>query len=266
MAPPAPATDGTDHGHPGTPVGSRGRGRTIATIVVVVLVVVAGLGWAVQRADDAADPVVGSGAPDLPDAVPDEPGAVPGPGGGLGGGQGNDPLAVDPALPNPLPSPRPEEVVALQDVFALIDDAELVMLDFIFTSPTSDDGSFTESELALATEVATEAAAALRALQAELVAAGTDDGAAAQIREAYLTHLQDWIDWTSAVADDPRLLLAGGGTYNAAISTSADGFTASIRDSLGDLSSLPDDLAALVTEIVVRGFTGGGGSDSQADI
>ncbi len=111
-----------------------------------------------------------------------------------------------------------------------------------------------------------EAVAELEELHAELETAGTADGANAAIRAAYLVHLQDWIDWTAAVADDPTLLLAGSGVYGDAISESANGFTASMRDNLGDLSTLPPDLAALVTEIVVRGFTGSGGGDSQADI
>lgn len=253
------------------PPSSGGAGRrlvigVLAAVTVVALAVVLAMGWA---SSDGTTPPAADGEATAPGGAldPDDPGFVDpeSPPGGLGGGPGQDPLAVDPSLPNPLPAPSDEEVQALENIFEIIDDAELEMLDFIFESPSADDGSLTESELARARDVANEAVAQLEALQAELEAAGTVDGANAAIRAAYLVHLQDWIDWTGAVADDPTLLLAGGATYGDAISESAAGFTASIRDQLGDLSTLPPDLAALVTEIVVRGFTGSGG-DSQADI
>lgn len=234
-----------------------------SVVAIVGMVLALTVGAALNRRDDTlvADPgtVPAPSAPGQPG-----PGATLPP--GAGGGAGSDPLAVDPSLPNPLPSPSAEELAALGEVFELIDDAELVMLDFIFRVPASDDGSFTESEVATAREVAADAVTALEALRAQLEAAGTSGGANAAVRAAYLSHLQDWIDYTGAVADDPGVLLAGSGPYDQAIGESADGFTASIRDHLGDLSTLPDELADLVTEIVVRGFTGGGGDDAQADI
>lgn len=264
LQPPAPPSTPPDGGS-----GGGRRGIVIGVVAVVgVLVLVLAMGAGLLGTPGGGDdPFAGSDptVPAVPD--PDDPGGLDpeAPLGGLGGGPGQDPLAVDPSLPNPLPSPGSEEIEALEDIFEIIDDAELEMLDFMFESPVADDGSLTESELALARDVANEAVEELRALQDELEAAGTAGGANAAIRAAYLVHLQDWIDWTGAVAEDPTLLIVGSGAYGTAISESADGFTASIRDSLGDLSTLPPDLAALVTEIVVRGFMGSGG-DSQADI
>lgn len=264
LQPPAPPSTPPDGGSGG---GRRGIVIGVVAVVgVLALVLAMGAGWLGTRGG-GDDPFAGADptAPAVPD--PDDPGGLDpeAPQGGLGGGPGQDPLAVDPSLPNPLPSPGSEEIEALEDIFEIIDDAELEMLDFMFESPVADDGSLTESELALARDVANEAVEELRALQDELETAGTAGGANAAIRAAYLVHLQDWIDWTGAVAEDPTLLIVGSGAYGTAISESADGFTASIRDSLGDLSTLPPDLAALVTEIVVRGFMGSGG-DSQADI
>jgi hypothetical protein len=243
--------------------GRRRTGLVVGAVVAIAALLLAlTVGAAVNRRDDSlvADP----GTP----AVPSVPGA-PGPGTtvppGTGGGQGSDPLAVDPSVPNPLPSPSAEELADLAEVFELVDDAELVMLEFLFESPASDDGSFTESELARASDVAATAVADLEALRAALEAAGSASGPDTPIRVAYLAHLQDWIDYTGAVARDPSLLLAGAGSYDQAINESAAGFTASIRAHLGDLSTLPTELADLVTEIVVRGFAGGG-DDTQADI
>lgn len=235
----------------------------VAVVAIAAMLLALTVGAAVNRRDDGlvADP----GSPVVPTAPADPgPGATRPP--GAGGGQGSDPLAVDPSLPNPLPSPSAAELAALAEVFELVDDAELVMLEFLFESPATDDGSFTESELARARDVATTAVQDLEDLRRALEGAGSADGPDAAIRAAYLVHLQDWIDYTGAVADDPSLLLAGAGTYDQAINESAAGFTASIRDHLGDLSTLPTELADLVTEIVVRGFAGGGGDDAQADI
>lgn len=245
------------------------RGLVIGVLVTVAILALAVL-WSTSRTG-ADVPTAGPGVTAVPEGNATDPGQVQpddpqgGPEGGIGGGSGSDPLAVDPSLPNPLPSPSDEEIAALEDIFEIIDDAELTMLDFIFETPYSDDGTLSQSELDRASAAGGDAVAELERLRAELEEAGASSGANAGIRAAYLVHIQDWIDWTGAVADDPTLMIAGSGVHSDAIGTSADGFTASIRDNLGDLSTLPPDLVALITEIVVRGFTGAGG-DAQADI
>lgn len=278
MQPPAAGSQAAhDDPHPAgdpPPRPPRNRRGLVIGVLVTMSVLVLAVVWAVWRTG-ADTPIAGptvTGAPDgnasAPGQVqPDDPQGGPegGPEGGIGGGSGSDPLAVDPSLPNPLPSPSDEEIAALEDVFEIIDDAELAMLDFIFETPYSADGTMTESELERARTVGAEAVEQLERLRTALEEAGESSGANAAIRVAYLVHIQDWIDWTGAVADDPTLLIAGSGAHSDAIATSADGFTKSIRDNLGDLSTLPADLSALITEIVVRGFTGSGG-DPQADI
>lgn len=231
-------------------------------VAVVALVVVL-----VQRGGDArpgvAQPGPGQTGPGS-QATPDPDGSStppPGGGGGLGGG-GSDPLAVDPNAPNPLPDPSPEQVANLEQLFEVVDDAELVMLDFLVAMPRSEDGSLTESELDAARSVGSDAADALRDLRAQMEQFDSTGPPDEPIRDAYLAHLQVWIDYTQAVADDPTLLLGGGGDHTQAISDTAWAFTDSIPAQLGDLSTLPSDLADLIREIVERGFSGAGGEST----
>lgn len=247
-----------------------GPKRWLAVLAGVVVLAIGGVVALALGGDDdptAAPTAPGDPAP-APDpsagASPEDPGAGGG-SGGLGGGGSSDPLAVDPDAPNPLPDPDAAQVDNLGELFELVDDAELVMIDFIVAVPLPDDGSFTESELDSASDLGLSAAEELRALRDQMERVGSDGPPDAPIRAAYLEHLQAWIDYTQAVGEDPSILLAGAGEHDQAISDTADVFVESIPEELGDMSTLPSTLEALVREIIERGFTGSGG-DTQPQI
>lgn len=245
------------------------RGPLIAIIggvlALVLLVVVVGanlLGGGDEPAPGAggataADPL-DPGAEPFDPLDPLDPGGPgvdpldPGQGGapGLGGG-GGDPLAYDPNLPNPIPDPTAAQMEQLRELMALVDDAELAMIDWQNRAWGLDD-----TDLQVQAEVSAQA---LRDIQARMEGLDLSGPPAAPIRAAYLPHLQAWIDYISGVGEDPSTL----GSEFEDINATAQDFVAGIPPEVGDMSTLPGDIAALIREIVERGFTGVGGADTD---
>lgn len=172
------------------------------------------------------------------------------------------PLASsDPAGPAPTVGAGSDDTsldevdeTAVSDLFEVIDEAELAMLDFM-----NDVNRPPDVDPVVPTEVAGEAVTKLEGLKVELndVMGSSDHPAVQAVGSAYFSHLEDWIDWAGAVADDSAILgdSEESAPYSEAIGRSAAGFVAAVEESFPDRDVLPDDLSDLIDRILERGFS-----------
>lgn len=236
-----PGDRGADDGMPDEE--SR-RPPWIAALVVITVVLASAI-WLLTRGPGPATPVADAPTSTAPDDGPTS--AVPAP-----GDAESDEVELDAAT-----------VDAHRELFLLIDESERAMIEFILGLPDTEllDDTQREEVAALGEEAASE----LRELRTRIEdtdAAGRSSPGVTAVREAYLAHLGDWIDWTAAVGDDPGLVTGDGAQpHDDAINDSAAAFVAAVEDALGDRSQLPDDLADLVDLVIERGFSTGGGND-----
>ncbi len=217
---------------------------------VVVGLVVAAVGLSVAMGTSGSDPVATSTS----DVASSEPGPAP-----------TTPPSGDPSgTPPDAGDLDPAVATAHRDLFAAIDESERAMIALNASTPstTTDLGA---DELAAFRDEAGERADELEAVRDRLE--GIDDAgsdAVTSIRDAYLVHLGDWIDWADAVADDPTLLDRpdAASPYFDAINFSAEDFAAAVANDL-DRDRVPSDVRDLADEIIGRGFSS---SDDGTDI
>lgn len=245
MPPPPAWPDGSGPGDGGSDEESR-RPAWIAALVVIAVVLAGGATWALTRGPGPATPAAEAPTSTAPDEGPAATAPAP-------GDAESDEVELDAAT-----------VDAHRELFLLIDESERAMIDFILGVPdTTEPLDDTQREEVAA--LGEDAASQLRELRARIEdtdAPGRSSPGVTAVREAYLAHLGDWIDWTAAVGDDPGLVTGdGSGPYDEAINDSAAAFVAAVEDALGDRSQLPDDLADLVDLVIERGFSSGGGNE-----
>lgn len=150
----------------------------------------------------------------------------------------------------------PAAARAHRELFTAIETSEGEMIALSTATPVSTQ-DLDEAGLAAFEETATEHVAELERVHDQLEAldtAGDEDVTA--IRDAYLAHLEDWIDWGRAVAADPTLVdrPEAAGPYFDAINFSADGFSTAVASNL-DRESAPSDVVDLADGIIRQGFS-----------
>lgn len=232
--PPTPyerAAVAPDAGRGATPRAARRRRAAVAA--VAVLLVAAGAVLLTGRGDDgpdaAGDPAVGADAgPDTgPDADADA-GADAGPG---------DP-AVDAAL-----------LAVLDDV----DAGELAMLGFDDAAGAAFADATTEEEAVEGVGAAAGDAVAALGVVRDRIATPVPVPAAETVRAAYLPHLDAWIAYLAAVADDPTVLAGDDAEpFILRINATAGVFAAALEEVVA--AGVGPDVAAAATAILERGF------------
>lgn len=227
-------------------------------MLVVLVGAGLGLGLAPSGNDETATST-GSASADAEPVQPDtDPGAgatEPGPDSGSGDSGSGDSGAPDPDDPGDF---EPAVAQAHRDLFTTIDESERTMIELQEAMPPGT-AELGDDEVTAFRDRAGEVAGQLEDLHDELE--DIDDAGSADvtaIREQYLLHLQDWVDWSSALADDPTLLDRpdAAAPYSQAINDSAAFFADAVADNL-DRDRAPGDAVALADEIIERGFDSG---------
>ena len=88
-----------------------------------------------------------------------------------------------------------------------------------------------------------------------------EDARADEVREAYVVHLESWIRYMAAVAEDPQILLRDTSRYTVDINRTADLFVRATEDLL-ETADLDRELRRYAEAIIQRGFPDA--EDSQA--
>ncbi len=235
--PPTPyerAAGPADAGDTATPRPPRRRGRRAAVATVAILLVGAGAVLLIGR---GADGPAAKGDPTAvdPDADPDA-GADPDADADADAGQG-DP-AVDAAL-----------LAVLDDV----DAGELAMLGFDDAAGAAFADAATEEEAVRGVGAAAGDAVAALGTVRDRIASPRPVPAAETVRAAYLPHLDAWIAYLAAVADDPAVLAGDDAEpFILRINATAGVFAAALEEVVA--AGVGPDVAAAATAILERGF------------
>jgi len=264
-----------------------GSGAAILLLAVSVGVVFAGLGQdeepetasprsSEEPSDDETDgaPPAEEGEDDA--AEGDEPEGDEGPDTPRDRADPGDPIELDDRGRPDRDVPDDETIAApdlsrldlgetrIAELFLDIDASERVMLGFqldvreLFTGgvdPEAPDELFSELS-----SVAARGADALEVLR-ERLEEPQEDPRADEVREAYLVHLESWIRYMVAVAEDPQILLGDTSRYTVDINRTADLFVRATEELL-ETADLDRELRRYAEAIIQRGFPDA--EDSQA--
>lgn len=237
--------DGSGWAPPPEPPRRRSATWLLAVAVLVTLVLGgAAVGLLVGGDEpDAGEPVAGDDATGRGTANPDDAGATDAP--------------VEPRS-SETGDLTAAEAAAHRDLFEGIDASERTMIALNDDLPGSVE-DLSEAELGEVRDAAGARASELRSIREDLISFDdADSDAVAAIRDAYVPHLDAWVDYAEAVSGDPTLLDRPDAAlpYFDAINFTAEDFTASVATNLDD-DRVPSDVADLAEEIVERGFSGG---------
>jgi hypothetical protein len=181
----------------------------------------------------------------------------------------DDGSALDPpdAPADPLDAPDLDRLAGPDAIFAEllldIDASELAMLGFQdqVAAAFRDHGGQDATELlgslsAAGTSGAEELEAAREALEQPV-----GDVRAEAVREVYLDHLDSWLRYMQAVADDPTLFAPerDSARYTLSINASAEAFARSLEDQLPD--DVDPEVALMAEQLLDRGFRATGDAD-----
>jgi hypothetical protein len=226
-APVAGADPATPAAAPGATPGSgpvpapaprRRRWRAVLVVAAAVALVVTGAVLLTGWSDDAGAPA-GTGATD-PDA---------------------DAVA------------DPSTDAALLALLEAVDASELVMLGFDEAAGAAfADAASQDRALALVRSAAAEAVAELRRGRAGLVEP-LGPALAEDVRAAYVPHLDAWVDYLAAIAEDPRVALGEGSEpLILRINATAGVFAAALEGAVG--AGVGPEVAEAARDILERGF------------
>jgi hypothetical protein len=170
-------------------------------------------------------------------------------------------LLFAPALPFAASDPAADGTrdAALLTLLTEVEAAEAQMFAF-FTArgaAMAAAGSREERLSAVATAAA-DSAAALRTARA-VIEIPSRDTVADGLRTVYLTHLDAWIAYLAAIADDPEIQMSeqSGQVYLVAINATADDFRVATEEVVA--AGPADEVVALAEEILDAGFRSSGG-------
>lgn len=153
-------------------------------------------------------------------------------------------------------------VEALRDVLTDIDESERTMIAYqiaAFRAEGDPESSEPRPDEAVREDIAAAAETGieeLRAVRGELTGTLPDGADAARsVRNAYVTHLDAWIEHLEAVAADPDVERGepSGGAYDD-INATAEEFAAELEESLP--ADAPPEVRELARIILERGFSG----------
>lgn len=243
------------------PVRRRRRRRQLLGIAAVLVVLAVPITFAVVAVtvsdgdtsaqatdDDQAEDGSSEGAEEPED--PEDPSAD---------GQPEQP-PEDPELEPPDPGSLEGLDAVLAEVLIDIDASERTMTAFQDDVAELLGGGGSGDPAELGREVSERAAEGRDGLERlrEPLEQPVDEPAADEIRAAYLAHLESWVSYLDAIADDPGVLGSDG--YRLDINTTADRFARTVEE------ELPEDLDAEVARfaegILERGFR----TEGQAEV
>lgn len=229
--------------------------------------------------DETADAPADGSAPADPDGTPGADGQEGGgdpSDGGPGGEEPDDGPGDDGATAGGEPGERPDrevpadERIAAPDLDELgtddtriaellldIDAAERVMLGYQLDAQEAFRGELDRDDpeelLSAVGAAARTALDDLEVLRGRL-AASQPDPAAEQVQESYVEHLDSWVDYLSAIEDDPRVVLGDVTRYTVHINRTGDGFARAVDGLLQ--TDVDAAVGGYAQQIVDRGFSG----------
>ena len=152
---------------------------------------------------------------------------------------------------------------ALLELLDGIDRSELVMEAFNDGVGTAFAEAATRDDaLSAAADAARTGVDALRAVRTELVPSA-GDGTVDAVREAYLPHLDSWVDYLSAVADRPELLFDSTDQQPFLLLINATATTFREATEVMIATEPDEDVVELAELILDRGFRG---FEGEADL
>jgi hypothetical protein len=232
---------------------SRRRWVLLGLAALLVLGIPIGLAIAGTLAGSSDGEVAGSDDGDRPagEAAPEDD------------GPGLDP----PDGADPLEAPDLDRLAGPDAIFAEllldIDASELAMLGFQDEVATAfrEHGGQDATELLLALSAAGSSGAEELEAARETLERSVADVRAEAVREVYLDHLDSWLRYMQAVADDPTIFAPerDSARYTLSINASAEAFARSLEDQLPD--DLDPEVALMAEQLLDRGFRATGDAD-----
>jgi hypothetical protein len=228
---------------------SRRRWVLLGLAALLVLGIPIGLAIAGTVARSSGEDVAGS---DDGEVVPDEDGGA---------------LDAPDGSAEPLDAPDLDRLEGPDAIFAEllldIDASELAMLGFQeeIAAAFRDHGGQDANELLRSLSAAGSSSAEdLEAARAALEQPVADVRAEA-VREVYLDHLDAWLRYMRAVADDPTIFAPerDSARYTLSINASAEAFARSLEDQLPD--DVDPEVALMAEQLLDRGFRATGDAD-----
>jgi hypothetical protein len=158
-----------------------------------------------------------------------------------------------------LARPEMEDLDEVERSFAEllldIDASERAMLGFqldVMAARDADrpqeEADEVEAEVRIAALHAVEALGALRARMEQ----PQDAMWAEQVRETYVVHLDSWVRWLDAIAEDPEALRDASGFFAIDINRTAAAFVRAVDDAMTE--DLHAEVVRFAEEILARGF------------
>jgi hypothetical protein len=181
----------------------------------------------------------------------------------------DDGSALDPpdARAESLEAPDLDRLAGPDAIFAEllldIDASELAMLGFQdeISAAFRDHSGQDATELLLALSAAGASSADELEAAREVLEQPVADVRAEAVREVYLDHLDSWLRYMQAVADDPTIFAPerDSARYTLSINASAEAFARSLEDQLPD--DVDPEVALMAEQLLDRGFRPSGDAD-----
>ncbi len=212
---------------------------------------------------DGDDPSDGApGGEDDGTAEPgEEPGADPDDDGAIAEGQPGDRPDREVPADERITAPDLDELegddTRIAELLLDIDASERVMLGYQLDAQEAFRGELDlEDPEELLDAVGAAARTALDDLEVLRARLGPSqpDPAAEQVRASYVEHLDSWVDYLTAIEDDPRVVLGDLTRFTVHINRTGDGFVRAV-DGLRE-SDVDDAVGGYAQRIVDRGFSG----------
>lgn len=192
---------------------------------------------------------------------PSEDGDGPGEG-GEGDDRDGDPPAVAPDERIDIPDPQDFDGATRVQLrlMARIDASEQAMLAFqlgvgdvfVEADPGDIDATF-DAVAALATR-SIDALSVLRDQMTGDAAVDTSGAATGAVRDTYVVHLDSWVDYLTAIADEPRLITGSLAEFTIRINATGDAFVRAVDELIDE--GVHVEVGRVGRAIVERGFAG----------